>query len=305
MRVLSSIGLISLVLLAACDSEHHYVGLTEPIRAEHAELKKGDLPSHDDGVQVTSFLPDFGVIIPGSPLLKVRGRVTDDAYAVGFRIAELGTGYWLKPAGAPDPAVPGELTFEFVFSASPDIEPGNHTLVAAAFDKNGRAGPEYEVPVCVASDLPDNDNACDPSNEPPAAIVSLTWHADADVDLSIEAPDGKTYDRVNRSKFNDDDSISFGLQFDGSTGCLADGKRRENFVWNDAPEKGSTWLVYANLFDACHHPAVGFEATVYRRKRNGDGTYRLDADEPVRGEFLRVQQNGGVGTPLYLTAIEF
>ncbi|HKO92046.1 MAG TPA: hypothetical protein VJU61_12875 [Polyangiaceae bacterium] len=305
MRTLSLIGMVGVALLVACDSEQHYVGLTEPIIAQHAELKKGDLPSHDEGVRVTSFQLNFGVITPGAPNLKVSGRVTDDTYGVAFRIAELGTGYWLKPAGAPDPSVPGELTFEFVFSASPNIAPGNHTFVAAAFDENGRAGPEYEVPVCVVSDLPDNQNACDPSNEPPAAIVSLTWHADADVDLSIEAPDGNTYDRVNRSVFNEDGSVSFGLQFDGSTGCAVDGKRRENFVWNDAPEQGGTWLVYANLFDACHHPAVGFEATVYRRKRNGDGTYRLDADEPVRGEFLRVQQNGGVGTPLYLTAIEF
>jgi hypothetical protein len=305
MRALHIIGLLGLTLVSACDSENYSLGLSEPIVAQHAELKKGDLPSHDEGARVTSFQLNFGVISPGAPNLSVSGRVSEDTYAVAIRIKELGTGYWLKPVGAPDPSVPGELTFDYVLSAANAIEPGNHTFVAAAFDENGRAGPEYEVPVCVVSDLPDNQNACDPSKEPPAAIVSLTWHADADLDLSIEAPDGKTYDRVNRSFTNEDGDVSFGLEFDGSTGCVVDGKRRENFVWNDAPEQGSTWLVYANLFDACHHTAVGFEATVYRRKRNSDGTYRLDADEPVRGEFLRVQQNGGAGSPLYLTAIEF
>jgi hypothetical protein len=245
------------------------------------------------------------VITPGAPNLSVSGRVSDDTYAVGIRIKELGTGYWLKPVGAPDPSLPGELTFDYVLSAATVIEPGNHTFVAAAFDADGRAGPEYEVAVCVVSDLPDNNNACDPSNEPPPAIVSLTWHADSDLDLSIQAPDGTTYDRVNRSSFRDDGSIGFGLEFDGSTGCVVDGKRRENLVWYDEPERGSTWLVYANLFDACHHAAVAFEATVYRRQRNADGSFRLEADEPVRGELLRVQQNGGAGNPLYLSAIQF
>lgn len=289
--------------LTACDSETYYVGLGEPIVAQHAELKKGKLPSHDDGTLVTSLQLNFGVITPGAPSLSVSGRASGDAYSVGIRLQELGSGYWAKPVGAPDPSLPDELTFDFVLAAATDLEPGNHTFVAAAFDESGRAGPEYEVPVCVVPDIPDNRNACDPSNEPPPAIVSLRWHSDADVDLSIIAPDGKTYDRSNRSSFREDGSISFGLESDGSTGCIVDGKRRENFVWNDAPK--GTWLVYANLFDSCHETAIQFEATVYRSHRNGDGTFRLDADEPVRGEFLRVQQNGGAGNPLYLTAIEF
>ena len=290
-------------LLSACDSEPYYVGIGEPIVAKNAELKKGDLPSHEEGALVTSLQLNFGVIAPGAPALSVSGRVSEDAYSVGIRLKELGTGYWLKPVGAPDPTLPGELTFDYVISAATDLEPGNHTFVAAAFDEAGRAGPEYEVPVCVVSDIPDNRNVCDPENEPPEAILSLTWHSDADVDLVLVAPDGKTYDRSNRSSLNDDGSVNFGLEFDGSTGCIVDGKRRENFVWNEAPE--GTWLVYANLFDSCHEAAVTFESTLYRKQRNGDGSFRLDADEPVRGEFLRVQQNGGAGNPLYLTAIEF
>jgi hypothetical protein len=290
-------------LLFACESQPYYVGINEPIVAKNAELKKGELPSHDDGVLVTSLQLNFGVITPGAPSLSVSGRVSDDAYSVGIRLKELGSGYWLKPVGAEDPSVPGELTFDYSISAATALEPGNHTFVAAAFDEKGRAGPEYEVPVCVVAPIPDNGNACDPENEPPPAILSLTWHSDADVDLIVVAPDGKTYDRSHRSSLNEDGSIRFGLEFDGSTGCIVDGKRRENFVWNDAPE--GTWLVYANLFDACHEAAVTFEATVYRKRRDNDGGFRLDADEPLHGEFLRVQQNGGAGNPLYLTAIEF
>lgn len=290
-------------LLFACDSEPYYVGIGEPIVAKNAELKKGDLPANDEGVRVTSLQLNFGVITPGAPSLSVTGRVSDDAYSVGIRLKELGSGYWVKPVGAADPSVPGELTFDLNISAATEIKSGNHTFAAVAFDESGRAGPEYEVPVCVVSEIPDNLNACDPANEPPPAIVSLTWHSDADVDLILVAPDGKTYDRSRRSFLNEDGSISFGLEFDGSAGCTLDGRRRENFVWNDPPE--GTWLVYANLFDACGEAAVSFEATVYRKRRNRDGTFRLDADEPVRGEFLRLQQNGGDGNPLYLTTVEF
>jgi hypothetical protein len=301
------LALLGLLSLLACDSEPSLLGFDEPVIATHAELKDGKLPgeSAKDGARITSLQLNFGVLTPGAPKLTVSGRASGDAYAVGLRIEELGTGYWLKPVGAADPSVPDELTFEYTLSAAVEIEPGQHTFVAAAFDKDGHAGPHYEIPVCVVSGLPDNGNSCDPDSEPPPAIVSLIWHADADLDLTVKAPNGKLYDRSNRFLLRDDGSQSFGLAFDGFPGCLRDGRRRENFVFNDRPPRGSSWLVYANLFDGCGHAAVPYELIVYRSKKNANGSFRLEAEKPVRGEFLRAQQNGGAGTPLYLTAVEF
>lgn len=301
-----SAALFALTVLG-CDSESLRLGLDEPIVVTHAELKDGDLPGEDneDGARVTSLQLNFGVLKPGSPKLSLSGRASKDTYAVGVRIVELGSGYWLKPVGAADPSVPDELTFEFTLAAAAELPPGKHTFVGAAFDKDGKAGPHYEIPVCIASSLPDNGNACDADSEPPPAIISLTWNTDADLDLSIEAPDGKLYDRGRRFALREDGTQSFGLLFDGFPGCLRDGRRREDFVFNDRPPRGSAWLVYANLFDGCGHAAVGYELTVYRAKKNADGSFRLEASAPVRGEFLRAQQNGGAGTPLYLTAVAF
>lgn len=305
-QLYARVALLTLALLG-CESESQLLGLDEPIIVSHAELKDGELPGEGakSGVRITSMQLNFGVLRPGVPRVTISGRSEGGAYAVGIRIAELGSGYWLQPVGAPDPSVPGELTFEFALAAASELPAGNHTIVAAAFDKNGKAGPHYEIPVCIASLLPDNGNACDKETEPPPAIISLSWHTDADLDLTIRAPNGKVYDRGNRFLLDDEGEQRFGLAFDGFPGCLRAGRRQETFVFYEKPAVGSSWLVSANLFDGCGHAAVGYELTVYRSKKNADGSFRLEADAPVRGEFLRAQQNGGAGTPLYLTAVEF
>jgi hypothetical protein len=307
MRRLRAIaGFVALTaFLSGCASETYDVGLDEPILAQRAELKHGKLPEGpEDRATITSLQLNFGVLRSGASNVSLSGRTSDDAYAVAIRFEDLGSGYWLKPVGAPDPTVPGELTFDFTFQAATDIEPGTHSLLAVAFDERGRPGPVYTVPVCVVSDLPDNRNVCDATREPPPVIVSLSWNTDADLDLIIEGPASVRYDRSHRSE-SDGDTQRWGLELDGSTGCLLDGRRRENFVFDELPEEGSTFLAYASFFDACGHAAVRFELTVYRARRGAGGTYRLVAEPSVRGEFVRAQQSGGVGTPLYLRAITF
>lgn len=296
---------IALALLVACDSEPYDVGVDEPIIVQGAELKPGELRAgSDDGATVTSLQLNFGVLRAGASNVSLSGRATDDAYAVAIRFAELGGGYWVRPVGAHDPTLPGELTFDFSLQAASDIEAGKHTLLAVAFDARGKAGPAYTVPVCVLSDVPDNQNACDPAREPPPAVISLSWDRDADLDLILEGPGGVRYDRTNRTGREGDTEL-WGLELDGSTGCLIDGRRRENFVFHELPEEGATFLASATFFDACQHAAVNFELTVYRARRNADGTYRRVKEPTVRGAFVRAQANGGAGRPLYLQAITF
>jgi hypothetical protein len=303
--------LAALCLVAGCDSAPYLVGLGEPIVVHQADFKHGALPGvdADDDYdfeadnRITALELNFGVMKPGTPNLSVKGRVTADVYAVAIRILELGDGYWLRPVGPEDPTVPGELTFDFVLDVASEIEPGRHTLAAVAFDKDGHAGQQYKVAVCVGSDIPDNGNACNAETAPPPAVASLSWNADADLDLTIVAPDGTVYNRSNRAVMEGDTQVA-GLDADGVTGCLADGRRRENFVWNERPGAGA-WLAYANLFDACGKAAVSFELTLYRRQRNDDGTFSQVRDQTIRGEFLRAQANGGAGNPLYLLPIEF
>jgi hypothetical protein len=310
-RRITLLWLTALWLSAGCDSEPYLVGLDEPIVVHQTEFKRGDLPGDADNDdydpesdnRITALELNFGVMKPGTPNLTMKGRVTDDVYAVAIRFTDLGTGYWLKPVGPEDPTVPGELTFDFVLDVASEIEAGRHTFAAVAFDKDGRAGQHYTIAICVGSDVPDNGNACNAETEPPPAVASLSWNTDADLDLTIIAPDGTTYDRTNRFVKVGDQQVA-GLDADGVTACLADGRRRENFVWNVRPGQGA-WLAYANLFDACGKTAVSFELTLYRRQRHDDGTFAQVPEQTIRGEFLRAQANGGVGNPLYLLPIEF
>lgn len=295
----------ALTLLVACDSEPYDVGVDQPIIAPSAEFKRGALRAGSaDGARVTSLELNFGVLRAGAINVPLEGRTSDDAYSVAIRFEDLGSGYWLRPVGSPDPTLPGELTFDFSFQAASDIEPGRHSLIAVAFDKHGKPGPAYTETICVVSDIPDNQNACDEEREPPPAVISLSWDADVDLDLIIEGPGGVRYDRSHRSE-RDGDSDLWGLEQDGSTGCLVDGRRRENFVFHELPEEGATFLAYASFFDACSHAAVNFELTVYRAQRRSGGRYRLVKEPSVRGEFIRAQANGGAGRPLYLQAITF
>lgn len=311
MRPRVSTALLLSLLVMACDAESGDLGLLEPIVAQQADFKHGALPgdppaaggSDEPGAQITSFSVNFGALRPGTQRASVSGRTSAEAYAVGLRITDLGSGYWLKPVGSEDPANPGQFSFEYALDVSTEIEPGTHELAVVAFDKHGNPGRQSSARICVASTLPDNLNVCNPEREPPPTIASLSWNVDADVDLIVIAPDGTRYDRTNRQQ-RDGETTLVELDADGVSNCLVDGRRYENFIWHVPPESG-TWLVYANLFDACGKAGVTFELSVYRSHDNGDGTYALHEQQKLHGQFVRAQQNGGAGSPLYLAPIEF
>jgi hypothetical protein len=254
---------------------------------------------------ITSFSAGFGVLRPGTRGAQISGRSSKDAYSVGVRLKDQGTGYWVRPVGGEDPLIPNELGWNLAFDAASDIEPGKHDLEVVTFDVQGKAGTKQTLSLCIASDLPDNLNVCDAKNVPPLAIVSLRWNTDADVDLSLVAPDGTTYGRSKRSLISNGKVIAK-LDDDGVSGCLADGRRSENFAFLEVPPLG-TWDVYANLFDACTHLSVEFELSIYQRVGNPDGTFALSelSTQRVNGQLLRQQSNGGAGNATFVTDLTF
>ncbi|MDB4971955.1 MAG: hypothetical protein JWN48_296 [Myxococcaceae bacterium] len=296
--------------VAACGSTEQPVALGEPIVVVHGSFKHGELPTAsgvaaDGGVSpvVTTYSLAVANLRPGARGAQLSGTASSDAYSIGVRLSDQGNGYWVEPVGSEDPLDPGQLTWSLEFDSSSAIKPGQRTLEIVAFDKDGRAGSKVQLPICVASDLPDNRNACNPKALPPLAIASLTWNADSDVDLTIVAPNGTTYGRSKRTLLSGSTVLAT-LDGDGSTGCLVDGRRMENFSWNDGTPAG-TWKVYANLFDACGAPGVTFDLTIYQRQTNADGTFGLAEAHKVHGSFVRSQANGGAGAPLYLTDVQF
>ncbi|HEY6876990.1 MAG TPA: hypothetical protein VI299_03185 [Polyangiales bacterium] len=294
-----------LLALAACESTDDPIALDQPIVVQQGDFKHGALPANEGAdPRITSFSLGFGTLKPGTRNAQVTGRASAAAYSVGVRFADQGTGYWIRPVSAEDPLIPGELQWQLSIDAAVDIESGLHQLEVVAFDKDGKAGSKQTLPVCIASDLPDNLNACNPKTQPPLLIASLTWQADADLDLSVVAPDGTRFDRNKRSLLVNGKVVAR-LDNDGVTGCLADGRRSENFIWNQPPTTTGSWSLYANLFDGCGKPAASFTLTIYARADHGDGTFGLVPIRSVGGDFLRQQANGGAGNPLFLTSIDF
>jgi hypothetical protein len=294
----------ALVLAAGCDSIDDPSGLDEPFVVQASDLKQGDLPEGVDGPKILAFASTPTVIRPGARAVPFGGNATDTAYSVGVRFAELGSGYWIRPAGSLDPIVTGERTWQMPLDANPELEPGNYKLEIVAFDEKGKPGPKSLLPVCVSSLLPDNLNACNPKAAPPLVIASLTWDADADLDLSVIAPDGTQFGRSKRS-LSVGGKVVARLDADGTVGCVADGRRMENFSWADVPPQVGSWSVYANLYDACGKAAVTYTLTLYQRVTNGDGTFALQPIKTIEGDFVRQQANGGGGSAVFVTSVEF
>ena len=298
-----ALTLLALLVLAACESTEDPLALDEPIVVHEADFKRGALPSGGAGPTITSLALGFGVLRPGTLNAQLSGRATANAYSVGVRFRDQGSGYWVRPVGAEDPLIPGELQWQLAFDAASAIEPGQHQLELVTFGADGIPGVPMALPVCVASELPDNLNVCNPTSAPPFAIASLGWNSDSDLDLTVVAPDGTTFGRSKRSLLAGTKVLAR-LDGDGVSGCLADGRRLENFAWNEPPAAG-TWHVYANLFDACGKPSTTFDLTIYRRQQNADGTFALWPVWNLDGQFVRAQANGGAGAPLFLTDITF
>jgi hypothetical protein len=296
--------LTMLLLVLGCDSVDDPVGFEEPFIGQTAVFKHGELREGADGPVLTTFSSGFSVANPGARGVRIGGNVAETAYAVGVRFADVGGGFWVQPVGAFDPIVPGERTWQMVLDISVDAEPGPHEFEVVAFDEAGKPGPKRTLPTCIASLVPDNQNVCLPKNAPPTIVASLTWDTDADVDLSVIAPDGTLYNRNKRS-FSEGGKVLARLDADGVSGCVTDKRPMENFVWNEVPAAAGSWAIYANLFDACGKAAVTYTLTLYQRIDNGDGTFSQEPIREAHGDFVRQQANGGAGSAVYITSVSF
>jgi hypothetical protein len=237
---------------------------------------------------------------------KYAARLSEDAVAVGVAIPDVEEGYWVKPAGAPD-SVTKELTWDAYLAVSDDVEAGYHDVNLVAIDQFGNAGRVVTYPLCVRSRVPDNLNACDPSLDAPNAVISLKWDSNVDLDLQVVDSAGNVIDAKHPASIAVGDAVDAGvavLDRDSNAGCLIDGIRYENVVWNTSKPKGR-YGIYVNLFSACGKPSVHFEVAVYVAKTVSDAGQRLTQFYSQSGVLLDFQANGGDGRGLFITEFEF
>jgi hypothetical protein len=229
--------------------------------------------------------------------MDFTGHASPTAQTIAVRFADLGTGYWLVPVGAPDPAAGGAMSWGFTADFGRGIPPGPHDLLFAAVDGSGTSGTQYVQYFCVDTPVPDNGNACTPKKAPPAAVLSLTWDAPVDLDLIVQTPSGVTVG----GKHGAGGPHQGVLDHDSNRNCVIDGADREDIVWQAAPEPGN-YLVWADLFGACGKPAVTFSVSLWLAEPGGpDGGQRLVAEPPLaNGELTAAQANGGSGPGLFV-----
>jgi hypothetical protein len=309
----------AMLLAAACTGEQASpnTGIGEPVRIASGQFVAGALPGSpqlaadaaaDAGVdpQVTDVNVANTAIEQGEVGLAFSGHTTTEAQTVGLRFADLGSGYWVVPVGAPDPTDNGLLTWQASASFGRDLPPGFHDLVFAAIAADGSSGTQSDLSVCIDTPVPDNLNICVPKRAPPAAVLSLSWDAPVDLDLIVQDPSGFVIGGESASVLPADagaatKAVDGVLDHDSNRNCVIDDIDREDAVWQSTPASG-TYQVWVDLFSACGRPGVSFSVSLWLAETQSDGTQRLVQQVPpiAVGVLAAEQANGGAGPGLYV-----
>jgi hypothetical protein len=243
------------------------IGLGAQLRALGAQFVSGDIDmaAPGDGPAVVSVFNSLTAVQPGEREKPLTGTLAASATAVALGLRG-DRGYWIVVAGPPSLDAPDLPTFMATLSFAPTLPLGPLTLVARAVDPQGRFGAPATVPLASAA-LP-----------PPAGtlVVSLSWDTEADLDLHVVIPGGVEVWARNINSYRlpppgtpvdaaawRDGGI---LDFDSNAGCVIDGRRQENVVWQSPPPAGS-YLVRVDTASLCGAAAARWTVGVLR-----DGT---------------------------------
>jgi hypothetical protein len=308
--------LAAFTLAAACGGgDKKLTGIGEPIVVSGGQFESGPLPgtppagldagSSDAGAPdaeppLFASIPTFSstLVSAGESGKSFGGEVTSDSIAVGVSMAGMGSGYWVVPAGAPDPMAPTELSYSIKANFSPEIAPGKHDMLVVGIGPSGAAGQQRSLSLCFASLIPDNNHGCAPSQKPPAAVMSLSWDANFDLDLHVILPDGTDINPKSPAPEPEGGAPLPTIDRDSLRGCVADGRRRENVVFQD-PMPAGTYLVYVDPFAACGQPAVRFDFSLYQTTGTCPDCQQV-VTETKSGELLASQVTGGQSVGLFV-----
>ncbi len=257
------------VLLAGCGdpSEAAPTGLEEPFRvsfvpsgqskAVPAQFFRGELLEGTEGPETPQRTTPTRVVFPGEAGHKLSGNSGLKATGVGIRFDDIGSGYWVVPTTVLDVETPGTIKFDAILDFGRDVPPGGHTLKIVAIDGDGHSGKRADPLTLLFQ----------PPLPTAAAVATLGWDNNADVDLQIVLPNGTQVDRKHPATLplDADGGAIPGtgtLEHDSNANCIPDGRRQEMFIWpTDFPT--GTYMAKADLFTACGEPGANFVFNFY------------------------------------------
>ena len=259
--LLLAIAAAALGCRAAADAS---VGLDAQMRVEGAQFVAGDIDTAmpGDGPAVASVFNSLTAVQPGEREKPLTGALAATATTVALGLRG-DRGYWIVVAGPASLDALDLPTFMATLSFSPALPLGSLTLVARAVDQRGRFGAPSTVPL-TSTALP-----------PPTGtlVVSLGWDTEADLDLHVVIPGGVEVWARNINSYRlpppgtpvDAAAWRGGgiLDFDSNAGCVIDGRRQENVVWQSPPPPG-TYLVRVDTASLCGAAAARWTVEVTR-----------------------------------------
>ena len=213
------------------------------------------------------------------------------------------------PAGAPDTQTPGALTFGMIAGFNIERCAGQHALRFVAIGGSGNAGTQFELqPVCIDSRIPDNGHACTPSIAPPAAVFTLAWDTNFDLDMHVVVPGGDVFD----TKMRVGEPLEAGAQEHPRRPALhrsrLDAQLRarrpapgRSHLPRRAPRR-ARYFIFVDPFAACGQNAVHFTFTVYQSSGKCPAC-NLQANAKYSGELLASQVTGGTSPPTFVAEI--
>jgi hypothetical protein len=295
-RVGAALAIATAAALGCRNTADAELGLAAQLRVQGAQFVAGDLDSAmpGDGPAVVSVFNSLTAVQPSEREKPLSGTLaaTSTTVALGLRGDR---GYWIVVAGPPSFDAPDLPTFAATLSFAPALPLGQLTLVARAVDAQGRFGAPSTVPLSSAAVPPPTGTL----------VVSLSWDTEADLDLHVVIPGGVEVWARNINSYRmpptgtpvdaaawRDGGI---LDVDSNAGCVIDGRRQENVVWQSPPPAGS-YLVRVDTASMCGAAAARWTVDVIR-----DGT----ATSTAAGESLPSDARFSKGSGSGVQALAF